>query len=69
MKKRVAFNSAKRTAQFATIQDNIAKLFNSSSSECSSEDTNKTEAKKRQRVKEAKRKLDEKKVKRTRKRY
>ena len=32
MKERVAFDSAKRTTQFAAIQDNIAMLFDSSSS-------------------------------------
>jgi len=64
MKKRVAFDSAKRTAQFAAIQDDITRLFDSGSSESSSSDTEETEAQKRQRAKEAKVKLDEKKAER-----
>jgi len=41
--KRVAFNSAKRTAQFAAIQDDIAMLFDSSSSDSSESDAKETE--------------------------
>jgi len=64
MKKRVTFDSAKRTAQFAAIQDDIAKLFDSSDSDSSSSNADETEAQKRQRAKEAKHKLDKKKAKR-----
>jgi len=51
MKKRVAFDSAKRTAQFAAIQDDIAMLFDSSSSKSSS-DSDKTEAQKQHRARQ-----------------
>jgi len=64
MKARVAFNSAKRTAQFAAIQDDIARLFDSSSSDSSESNTKETDAQKRARTKAAKLKLDEKKAKR-----
>ena len=63
MKKRVAFDAAKRTAQFAAIQEDIAMLFDSSISKSSS-DVDKTEAQKMKRAREAKRKQDEKKAKR-----
>jgi len=50
MKKRVAFDSAKRTAQFAAIQDNIAKLFDSSSSNSSESNGKETHAQKKARA-------------------
>jgi len=64
MEKTIAFDSAKRTAQFATIQDDITRLFNSSSSDSSDSDAKETEAQKRARAKAAKLKLDEKQAKR-----
>jgi len=64
MKERVASDSAKRTAQFAAIQDDIAMLFDSSSSDSSDSDAKETEAQKRARAKAARLKLDEKKAKR-----
>jgi len=64
MKERVAFDSAKRTAQFATIQDNFAMLFDSSSSDSSSSDFEETEAQKQHKIRQEKRKQDEKKAKR-----
>jgi len=64
MKRRVAFDSARRTAQFAAIQDDIARLFDSSSSDSSDSNAKETDAQKRARAKVAKLKLDEKKAKR-----
>ena len=64
MKQRVAFDSAKRTAEFAAIQDDIAMLFDSSSSDSSSSDSKETDAQKQHKIRQEKRKQDEKKAKR-----
>ena len=63
MAKRVAFDSMKRTAQFDAIQDDIAMLFDSSSSE-SSNDADETKAQKQHRARQAQRKHELKKAKR-----
>jgi len=63
MAKRVEFDSAKRTAQFAAIQDDIAMLFDSSSSKSSS-DPDETDVNKRHRARRAQRKQDNKRAKR-----
>ena len=64
MKDRVAFDSAKRTAQFAAIQDDIAMLFDSSESDSNSSDSEETDAQKQHKVRQEERKQAEKKVKR-----
>jgi len=64
LKERVTFDSAKRTAQFAAIQDDIAMLFDSSSSDSSSSDSEETEAQKQHKIRQEKHKQDEKKAKR-----
>ena len=64
MKDRVAFDSAKRTAQFAAIQDDIAMLFDSSDSDSNSSDSEETDAQKQHKVRQEERKQAEKKVKR-----
>jgi len=64
MKDRVAFDSVKRMAQFAAIQDDIAMLFDSSSSDSSRSDSEQTEAQKQHKIRQEKRKQDKKKAKR-----
>jgi len=70
MKERVAFDSAKRTAQFAAIQDDIAMLFDSSDSDSSSVDSDvkETEAQKKYRLKQEKERQAEKEADRKAKR-
>jgi len=63
MAKRVDLDLAKRTAQFAELQDDIAMLFDSSSGESSS-DSSKTEVEKQERVKQVESKEVEKATKR-----
>jgi len=66
MKETIAFDSAKRMAQFAAIQDDIAMLFDSSSSDSSSSNSEEkeTEAQKQHKIRQKQRKQDEKKAKR-----
>jgi len=64
MKETVAFDSTKRTAQFAAIQDDIAMLFDSSSSDSSSSDSEENEAQKQHEIRQEQRKQGEKKAKR-----
>jgi hypothetical protein len=63
MKTRVAFDSARRTAQFAALQDEIAVLFDSSSDDSSSTEEE-TAAEKQARVKRQEKAQAAKKVKR-----
>jgi len=65
MKQTIAFDSAKRTAQFAAIQDDIAMLYDSVSDSSSSDSEGKeTEAQKQHKVRQEQCKQDERKAKR-----